>query len=398
MMSRRILMLASISAFIAVFAQNLYTPILPQIQQQLQTSHYLVNLSVSLYTVALAVMQIVYGPLADAKGRRTVILPAIVVYTGASFGCAYAGSIEMLLLCRFFQGIGAAAIPVVAAAVIGDLYEGRERARGMATYQLFLTLALSMGPLVGGMVGGWSGYSGIFLLVTVMGIAMLLANLFWLPETKPAAGTASPFRLSSLVFIAVKHRSSATVLIGFTQYLAVYVFTVFLPQIAAHRYGLGPEQTGGLFLLLSLLPAVSVRLGVRLQSRMGNERSLLFTNMLNVLSIFLFAFTANLSLPLLIAGLCLFGFTMGLTMPVPATLLTEYFPKDRATAVGVYNLVRYIGMAAGPIIGVPLYLGGNVPLLFGAIAAIYGVSVWLGMLIIRRRTSAPGVRNREHGL
>ncbi|WP_139085162.1 MFS transporter [Bacillus sp. FJAT-27264] len=53
---------------------------------------------------------------------------------------------------------------------------------------------------------------------------------------------------------------------------------------------------------------------------------------------------------------CLFGFTMGLTTSMPTTILAELFPEERATVIGVYNLLRYTGSALGPMIGSLLYV------------------------------------------
>ncbi len=65
-----ILYVVCISALFGSFAQNIYTPILPMIQNSFHTSLYLVNVTVSLFTFVLAIMQLIYGPLIDTKGEN----------------------------------------------------------------------------------------------------------------------------------------------------------------------------------------------------------------------------------------------------------------------------------------------------------------------------------------
>ena len=84
-----ILYVVCISALLGSFAQNIYTPILPMIQNSFHTSLYLVNVTVSLFTFVLAIMRLVYGPLIDTKGRKSVLIPSLVISTIGSIGCAF---------------------------------------------------------------------------------------------------------------------------------------------------------------------------------------------------------------------------------------------------------------------------------------------------------------------
>src|SRR5919206_2651431 len=80
--------LVSFAAFFGPFTQSIYTPLLPQVKQQFQTSEYIVNLTISIFTFVMAFMQIVYGPLTDNVGRRKILLPGIILYIIASVGAA----------------------------------------------------------------------------------------------------------------------------------------------------------------------------------------------------------------------------------------------------------------------------------------------------------------------
>ncbi|MEF2965441.1 MFS transporter [Paenibacillus sp. M1] len=89
-----------------------------------------------------------------------------------------------------------------------------------------------------------------------------------------------------------------------------------------------------------------------------------------------FYFCAKFSLITLLIALMLTGFVSGLAMPTLPTLLSAEFVQERATAMGVYNFVRYLGMAAAPMIGSVLYPLGGTALLIGVTAVFVGVVVF----------------------
>jgi DHA1 family bicyclomycin/chloramphenicol resistance-like MFS transporter len=160
----------SFSAFLAQFTQSIYIPILPEMSEAFNTSSFLINLSISIFTVFLAIMQIVYGPLTDKKGRRKVLNVGLTVYTLASIGCFLSESIYIFLLFRAIQGIGIAAGSVVAVTVIGDLFEGKRRAKEMATFQMLITLGPVLGPIIGGFIAGRGDYHYVFLVSIILGL------------------------------------------------------------------------------------------------------------------------------------------------------------------------------------------------------------------------------------
>ena len=97
-----ILYVVCISALLGSFAQNIYTPILPMIQGSFHTSPYLVNVTVSLFTFILAIMQLVYTFI-DTKGRKSVLIPSLVISTIGSIGCAFSANIYLFLFLELFK-------------------------------------------------------------------------------------------------------------------------------------------------------------------------------------------------------------------------------------------------------------------------------------------------------
>ena len=110
--------------FSSQLALTIYLPAVVNIAEDLNTSVTRVQFIIPAYLGAFAVMQLVAGPLSDAFGRRPVILGGLALFVVASVACGLAFNIEVLLIGRFFQAMGACTTIVVGRAIIRDRHEG----------------------------------------------------------------------------------------------------------------------------------------------------------------------------------------------------------------------------------------------------------------------------------
>ncbi len=191
-----IVMLGIITA-IAPLSIDLYLPALPLIEQGFAVSPMLVQQSLSLFFIGLAVGQVVVGPIADRYGRLGPLTAGAILYLAASWLCAIAPSIEWLLGGRLIQGLGAAAGPVIARAIVRDIYAGRRAASVMSFVILVMTMAPLIAPVFGGWLSGAFGWRSTFWALTLFGALCLIMMRVSLPETHPATQRA-PGSLGSL--------------------------------------------------------------------------------------------------------------------------------------------------------------------------------------------------------
>lgn len=261
-----ILYIVAFATFLGPFTQTIYTPLLPEIQKHFHSSQLLVNLTISIFTFVLAMMQLVYGPLTDKKGRRRIMLFGISLYILATAGCWWAPSIPLLLLFRALQAAGIAAGSVVAVTVIGDIFEGKERGRAMGTFQMMVALGAVLGPLFGGWIGGSTSFRAVFIVLGAVGILMLLANYRILQETKPAGQKTDWFDVRDFSIVLAHRSGSAIVILGFIQYYTMYNFLVFLPDILGRVYQLSAEQKGLVYVPLSIAIVIGSFIGGRIKN------------------------------------------------------------------------------------------------------------------------------------
>ena len=130
---------------------DMFLPSLPTIAAVFGAEPATAQLTVTLFLMAFAASQLVYGPLSDRFGRRWVLIGGLALYSVAGLACALAPTIGVLIGARVLQALGGGAGPVVARAVIRDLYD-RERAARVFSY---MGTAQALNPMLAPIVGGY---------------------------------------------------------------------------------------------------------------------------------------------------------------------------------------------------------------------------------------------------
>lgn len=122
--SGRLALLLAALSMLGPFSVDAYLPAFAAIGRSLDASPLQIQQTLTGYMAAFALMILWHGALADAFGRRRIILASLAVYAAASLGCATAGSVEALWIFRMLQGMSAGAGIVIGRAITRDLYAG----------------------------------------------------------------------------------------------------------------------------------------------------------------------------------------------------------------------------------------------------------------------------------
>jgi len=178
------LLLASLAA-LGPFAIDTYLPSFPAMAASLQATPLQVQQTLTAYLLPFAIMSLWHGAIADALGRRRVILWALVLFGFASLACALVTRIEALWFFRALQGITSGAGIVVGRAIVRDLYDGPPAQRLMSRITMTFALAPALAPVIGGWLHMAFGWRSVFVFLALMTAALFFACLRWLPETLP---------------------------------------------------------------------------------------------------------------------------------------------------------------------------------------------------------------------
>jgi MFS transporter, DHA1 family, multidrug resistance protein len=133
-------------------ALDVYTPALPKMAAEFGASNDFVQNTVTAYMLGMAVAFIPAGLIADAVGRRRVLLAGLALLATASVGCALAPTLPALLCMRFAEGIGAGVCLLLAATIAADCFRGAKLVSVLGLLGAAWGSAPVLAPAVGGLL------------------------------------------------------------------------------------------------------------------------------------------------------------------------------------------------------------------------------------------------------
>ena len=133
---------------IAPLSTDMYLPALPEVQQDFAVSTSLVQMTLTMTTLGMALGQILVGPLSDLFGRRRPLFIGMLVFIGATLGCVLAADIYLFLFFRFFAGFAGASGIVIARAIARDVCVGAELTRFFSVLMMVNGLAPIIAPVI----------------------------------------------------------------------------------------------------------------------------------------------------------------------------------------------------------------------------------------------------------
>lgn len=277
-----ILILSGLMAFTSL-STDIYLPAMPTMAEDLQGN---VELTVTGFLIGFAIAQLIWGPISDHLGRRKPLFIGMVFFIIGSAGCGMSTSITQIVFWRVFQALGACTGPMLARAMIRDLFARTRAAQMLSTLVLVMAIAPIAGPLIGGQIIRLSTWHSVFWLLVVIG-ALMFISLNWLPETLPEekrvkASLAGAFRHYRSL-LANGHFMRYTLSLT-CYYVAAYAFITGSPFVYISYYHVDPQHYGWLFALNIVgVMAMSV-VNRRLVQRHALEQLLKYATMLAALA------------------------------------------------------------------------------------------------------------------
>lgn len=277
-----ILILSGLMAFTSL-STDIYLPAMPTMAGDLNGN---VELTVTGFLVGFAIAQLIWGPISDHLGRRTPLFIGMVLFIIGSAGCALSTDITQIVFWRVFQALGACTGPMLARAMIRDLFSRTRAAQMLSTLVLVMAIAPIAGPLIGGQIIRLSTWHSIFWLLVAIGVLMFI-SLLWLPETLPEerrvkaslAGAFHHYRALLTNGRFMRYTLSLTF-----YYVGAYAFITGSPFVYIRYYHVDPQHYGWLFALNIVgVMAMSV-VNRRLVQRHALEQLLKYATMLAALA------------------------------------------------------------------------------------------------------------------
>jgi DHA1 family bicyclomycin/chloramphenicol resistance-like MFS transporter len=338
--------LVSVAA-LASLSMSFYLPSLPAMTDFFHTEYRVMQLSVSLYLVGNAVLQLVVGPLSDRFGRRPVLIGGIVVFVLATLICVFARTIEMFLIGRMIQSAVVVA-NVLSRAVVRDIHDESRSASMIGYVMMFTSIMPMIGPTLGGVIDAAFGWQGVFW--ALFGVSVLALALVWADLGETAQSRGRPFRAQLAEYPLLLR---APRFWGYTVCSAATsgMFFAFLggaPFVGVEIFGLTPTQLGiGLG-----IPAVGYMLGnflsARLSMALGVNRMVLGGTLIAAsgIAVQLALFGLGLGGPVVFfGGMIVMTIGNGMVLPNSVAGLLSVRPQLAGSASGLSGAMQIGGGA-----------------------------------------------------
>lgn len=283
-LSSQLLVTLGAISILGPFGTDVYLPAFPQIATSLQASAAGVQLTLTAYTVGMALGQLGMGSLSDRLGRKPLIVLGCLIMFAASAVAAVAQNLALLILCCGFIGLAASAAMVCGRAMISDLATGHEAAKGFSVLGILAGVGPILGPVGGALIMQVAGWRSIFGSLAALALALGLLAFFALPETlhpakRHSGGLGAMFSTMGQVIRNKNFLLHAIVLwCGFAM---MFAYISASPFVLQNVFGLTPLQytldfgangvalmtTGAISatLIKRVGPSAQVRIGVAMQ-------------------------------------------------------------------------------------------------------------------------------------
>ena len=176
---------------ITPLATDLYLPALPIMPGELNTTASNIQMTIGVMTFGVAIGQLFGGPISDTMGRKLPLIIGNLLCVISGIICAYAPSIEILLLGRFLQGLTGSVGVVISKAIARDFASGQELTKLFALLMMVNGLAPVLAPLVGGQLLLFTTWRVIFVILALFSTILLVGSFLFresLPKEKRITG------------------------------------------------------------------------------------------------------------------------------------------------------------------------------------------------------------------
>ena len=358
--AKKLAPLLALVVALSPFAIDTYLPAIPSMARYFVIDIHLIEVSIPIYLFGFALGQIIGGPVSDNYGRKWVGSTGLFIFFICSLLITQVKYVEQLWILRFIQAIGGGFGLVICAAIVRDLYDGKEAAKVFTLIGFIMMIAPLIAPTIGAIMLDYFNWQAIFVLLACYALILIFIIILWLPETKQLRSVSgyqhhSFSQVLKRYLLILKNRSALPFLLC-SSFVAASLFA-FLTEISfvyINFFKVAESKFAWMFGLNIGSMMVFNRLNHYLLDywqpvkilKMGLLVQLVAAFVLVLLSIFhLYSLTLIVILLMLVIG------AFGIIGPNNTSCYMHYFPQNSGTANAVIGSSQFL---FGGLIGLVL--------------------------------------------
>lgn len=333
---------------ISALNMSIFLPSLAAMTAYFDTEYAVMQVSLSGYLAATAILQIFVGPLSDRYGRRPIVIGSLVIFILATLGALFSTTVEAFLFFRILQAAVATCM-VLGRAIVRDIVPDAQAASMIGYVTMGMALVPMVGPMIGGALEQAFDWHATFVFLVLAGIGTLALVHVDLGETLAKGGMGFRAQVRSYPELFRSPRFWGYVMCAAFASGAFFALLGGASFVGTTIFGLSPVWNG----IALGAPAVGYAMGNFLSGRFSvrlgiNKMALIGTGItIAGLGISVLLTLVGLVHPLVFFGFCTFlGLGNGLTLPNVMAGSISVRPHLAGTASGLGGAIMIGGGAA----------------------------------------------------
>ncbi|MCT8139714.1 MFS transporter [Anaerobacillus sp. CMMVII] len=352
-----LMLIIGLLPLVMVLGNSMLIPILPVMEEELNISAVEVGFLLSVFSIVAAIVIPVVGFLSDRYGRKKIVLISLIFVMIGSIITIVAGKgvsdpFRWIVIGRVLQGIGAGGTAPLAMALVGDLFSGQERSKNLGALEVFNGIGKVFSPFIGALAALIFWYSA-FYVYFIISLLAFIGIYFSVNSVVQEKYNESLSSYGRMLVSVLKKEGNWIFPLSFLASAGLFILfglLVYLSFEIERIFAVDGIFKGSVFTIpLGALTAVSYWTGKQIGEDHSYMKKLLLIGSAIVLGALVFlVFSPTFSS--LIFGVTMIGMGVGFTLPCINTLITSSVGgKERGLIVSLYGMIRFLGVAFGPI-------------------------------------------------
>ena len=354
MQKGQLIALLTLMGCLSSLSIDIFLPIMPSLGEAFGAGAAHVQLGLISFVFGFAAGHLVFGPISDSYGRRRPLIGGVILYLAGALICLFATSLNLLIVARLLQGLGACCGAISFVAIIRDLYEGAELARVLAQIGVFSGMAPVLAPSLGAFLAGALGWRFVFLFLALFAFCLLIWILRTLPETGSPTRELSFRRVLNFYGGLLKHPDfRAYSLINSLTFCGIFLFLSSSASLLMETVGV----SRGLYGLLISANAVAYMTGCQLAAKILPKAGIANTVRVGTMvslsgGVMMMLMAPQLSIMHLMVPMFLAAIGVGIAMPAATGGAMEPFAREGGRASALHGFLRFgFASLAGLVLG-----------------------------------------------